>query len=81
MDETERLLVIILGSALAVLLMLAIFAIIRFIQVLRAVRHLTEKAESIGDAVKKTAGSLAAGKVVTNVLKAVLDNRSRKKGE
>ncbi len=76
MESSERTLVIFLSAALAVFLVLAIVTAIKAIQVLNNVRRVSDKvanladsASSIGEFLKKAAGPLAVGRVVTNVIK------------
>ena len=49
MNSTEKILVIFLSTALAVLLVLSIVAVIKLIQVLNHIKRITAKAEDIAD--------------------------------
>ncbi len=76
MESNERILVIFLSVALATFLVLAIIAIVKTIQVLNNLRRISEKmsnladsAGSIGEFLKKAAGPLAVGRIITNVIK------------
>jgi hypothetical protein len=78
MNTAEQLLVILLSSALAVFLMLAIVATIKVIKILNHIDGIVEKAEKIahnaeavGNMIKKTAGPMALGRLVANMADAV----------
>lgn len=88
LGTTEQILVVILAIALAILLVLAIAIAVLTIQVLRHVRSITEKAESIADKAdtvttffQQSAGPAAIVKLVSNIVHAVRekDSHNRKR--
>ncbi|HSX27638.1 MAG TPA: hypothetical protein VLG25_02555 [Patescibacteria group bacterium] len=86
MENAETVLVVFLSGALAVFLILGIFALIKVNQILEHLRHISEKAESIADKAEavgeffeKTAGPVAIGKLLSNVVEAVKGHKSSKK--
>jgi hypothetical protein len=85
MDGAERILVVILSSALAVFLLLAIAATILVIQILNHIKRVAERAEEIANKAEavteffqKTAGPMAIGRFLTNIADAVFQKRSEK---
>ncbi len=91
MMTAERTLVIILSSTLAIFLVLAIVATIFVIQILRHIKSISQKAESIADKAEAVSeffergvGPLAIGRLITNISDAVFkkaNKRKRDKGE
>lgn len=74
MNTSEEILVIILSTALAVFLILGIFALIKLNQILNHVNHITEKAENladkaeeVGEFFQKTATSTALVRLIGNI--------------
>jgi hypothetical protein len=88
MDNTERVLVVILASALAVFLVLAIVIAIKVIQILNKAQKIAEQAEVIADKastaasmLKSAAGPLAILKIFTGIGEAVFHKtRAKKRG-
>lgn len=87
MENAEQILVVILASALALFLILAIIATVKIIQILNHLKSITEKAEQIADKAEavseffaKTAGPSALVKLFANVVDAFRRGKS-KKGE
>lgn len=85
MEDAARTLVIILASALAVFLLLAIIATIKIIQILNHLKRISEKAEqlantaqTVGDFFKYTAGPAAIGKLLANVVETVVKHRKKR---
>lgn len=86
LNNAAQILVIILAGVLAIFLVLAIVVVIKFIEVLNHLKKITEKAErladkaeSVGEFFKYTAGPAAIGKLFSNVADVVMKNR--KKGD
>ena len=84
MNSAAEILLIIVSSVLALFLLLAIIALIYLIKVLKGLRHITEQAEKIadsaeavGDFFKKSAGPVALGKLVSNIVETVVHNRKK----
>lgn len=78
MGNAESTLVIILASALAFFLLLAIIAVIKIIQILNHLKvisekaeHIAESAESIGDFFKHGAQSMSIAKLLGNIHESV----------
>jgi hypothetical protein len=85
MDTTERVLVIFLSAALAIFLVLGITVLIFVIQIVRRVKritekaeHLADKAESVGEFLRRAAGPLAISRIVA-MASEVFFGRKRKK--
>lgn len=85
MNTTEQILLIILGSFLALFLALGIVVLSYTIKLVKTMRDIAEKAKDVADNVevasemfKKTAGPLAAGKFFMNLAEMV---NKRKKGK
>lgn len=85
-DDAERTLVIILAAALAVLLVAAIIAIIKLIKLLNILKrvgekaeHVAEAAESLSNAIPKAFGSFAIGKIISKVLKTMMNKSTKGK--
>lgn len=88
MENAEQILVIILASALALFLVLAIVAAAKVIQILNHLKAITEKAEQIADKAEavseffsKAAGPSAVVKLFANVVESLKQKKSRKKGD
>lgn len=91
MNGAERVLVVVLASALAVFLILAIAATILTINILNHIKRIADKAESIADKAEavsilfqKSAGPLAIGRLITNMAEAVFhkgNKHNKSKGE
>ncbi len=86
MGNAEQVLVVILSSALAIFLLLAIFATIKTIQILNHLKTISEKAEkiantaeSVGEFFKYTAGPVAIGKFFSNISDAVYKHNKKSK--
>jgi hypothetical protein len=86
MDEYTRILVIILGSVLAITLILAITALVKFIQILDHIKRIVEKAEQIADKAEsvteffqKTAAPMAVARLVGNIAESFMNRKKSKK--
>ncbi len=86
MENAEEILVIILAGVLILFLLLAIVAIIKFIQVLNHLKsisekaeHLANRAENISQFFKYSAGPAALGNIVANITEAF--THRKKKGK
>lgn len=86
MDNAEKILVIILASALAVFLVIGIIALIKFVQILDHIKtitqkaeHIAEQAEAVGAFFQKTAGPIALGKLLSNISEHIFGGREAKK--
>lgn len=84
MGNAEEILVIVLASALAIFLLLAIIATVKIIQILNHLKAISEKAErlastaeSVGEIFKYTAGPAAIGKFLANITETVLKHRKK----
>lgn len=78
MNASEQILVIILSTALAVLLVLAITIAVFTLKLVKSIKRLSDKAENIvenvehvGETFKNASGSLAIFKVINNIAKVV----------
>lgn len=78
MNTTEQILLIILSGAFAVFLILAIVFTVAGIKLVKQLQHITQKAESIADKaemvssfVGKSAGPVAIGKLLLNIVESV----------
>ncbi len=85
MNEAEKILLIILGSVLAIFLILAIVLTVKIIEIVQHVKRIIEKAEDIadkaeavGDFFKKTAGPIAVGRLFTNIAESMFKRKSNK---
>ena len=85
-DASLKVLVIILSASLAVFLILAIVLVIKFIQVASALKELTRKATEIADRAEAVseffghkAGSLAVGRLISNIVEVV--GKKNKRGK
>ncbi len=84
MGNAEQILVVVLASALAVFLVLAIVAAYKLIQVLDHLKRISEKAEklantaeSVGEFFKYTAGPATLGKIVMNIVESFKHKKSK----
>lgn len=84
MESSERTLVIILGAALALFLVLGIFALIKIIQILNHLKRISEKAERFADKAEavseffeRASTPLAAGRLMANISDAIFKRRQR----
>lgn len=78
MNTAENILVIVLASALAIFLLLAVVAAVQIIRLLKTINKITDKAErvietaeNVGEVFKNAAGPLALARVVGNIIDAV----------
>lgn len=85
METSYDILVVILASALAVLLILSIIAVVFLIKVLKQLKKITDKAEHLADNIesvsgffKKTAGPVAFGKLLANIVEVVREKHHKK---
>jgi hypothetical protein len=85
MENAETILVIILSVFLAISLVLSIILLVKFIQITNQIKRLTEKAErlvdtaeSVGEFFHKASGSFAVGKVISNIVSTVMNNKRGK---
>lgn len=83
---TEQILLIILATALAIFLIIAIVAGIKIIQILNHIKYVTKKAESIADKAdsmstifQNSAGPVALSKLVSNIFKSHSESQERKR--
>ncbi len=88
LGTTEQILVVILAVTLAILLVLSIAIAVLVIQVLKHIRRITEKAESIADKAEtvtsffqQSAGPAAIAKLVSNIVHAVREKDRQDKGK
>jgi hypothetical protein len=88
MNTSEHILVIMLSTALAVLLVLAIAVAVQAYKLIKAVQRVTDKAEHIiqsaehaSAAFANATGSLAVVRVVKNVLEMVAKSKSKSKSK
>lgn len=85
MNTTEQALLIILSGTLAIFLILSIAIAIKVLQILKHVRAIVEKAESIADKAEavseffqNTAGPTAVVKLISNIFQSISNNKSPK---
>lgn len=85
MNTAEQILVIMLSAALAVFLILGIFALVKVNQILKHLRTITEKAEKIADKAEavsdiftKSAGTAAITGLISNVVSSFKTHRDKK---
>ncbi len=85
MTFSERFLVVVLAAALAVFLLLAIVALVKVNQILKHIRHITEKAEkltdhaeAVGEFFQKTAGPTAIAKLLSNIVHSFRTSKAKK---
>lgn len=89
MNTAANILLIIVSSVLSLFLILTIIALVKFIQVLHSLKHiaaqaekLADSAEAVGEFFRKSAGPMALGRLVSNVIESVRehkhDNTSKK---
>jgi hypothetical protein len=82
MNTAAEVLLIIVSSVLAIFLLVCTIAVIKFIQVLRSLRHIAEQAEKIADSAeavgeffRKSAGPIAFSKFVSNIAETVMHHK------
>jgi hypothetical protein len=82
---TEQILLIILSTAFAVFLIIGIIALIKIVQLLNHIKHIVEKAEQIADKAEhvteffqKSAGTVAIGKLISNIFNSSRERKGRK---
>lgn len=87
-DLALKILVIILSTFLALFLILAIAALVKVIQLLKTLKRIAAKAEMVADRAEaasalfeKTAGPMAVGKFIANIVNLVKrgDKKSKKR--
>ncbi|MES2971391.1 MAG: hypothetical protein V4702_03660 [Patescibacteria group bacterium] len=88
MENPEQTLIIILAVTLSVFLLVAIIALIKIIQVITHLQNIIEKAEkladkaeSVGEFFKQSAGPIALAKLFASVGQAMFDRRKHRKGK
>lgn len=88
MTFTEQFLVVVLAAVLALFLIIGIIVLVKIIQILNHIKHITDKAEKIadqaeavGDFFQKTAGPAAIAKLVSNIVHSFSNTKHNKKGE
>lgn len=88
MNGAEHVLVIILSSFLAVFLLLSIIVLVFTVKLLKHLRHITERAESIADRaeavssfVGKAAGPMAIVKLVAGIVESVRDQTGKRRSK
>ncbi len=86
MNTAEQILVVVLAGFLALFLLLSIVTLVFTIKLLKQLRHITEKAESIADTaeavstfVGKAAGPMAIAKLVKGIVETVRGQTSKRK--
>lgn len=79
MENAETILVVILASFLAIFLLLAIIATVKIIQVLNHLKHISEKAEAVGEFISHAAAPVAIGNLIANISEIVFKKKSKKK--
>ncbi len=82
MNSAANILLIIVSSVLSLFLILAIVVLIKFIQILHSLKHIAAKAEKLADSAeavgeffRKSAGPMALGRLVTNVIESVRQHK------
>ncbi|MDZ7744889.1 MAG: hypothetical protein U5K77_04010 [Candidatus Saccharibacteria bacterium] len=89
MDTSLQILVIIISLTLGVFLVVSIVAMVKVVKLVNVLQriaeqteNLVEKANSVGEILKKSAGPVAVGRFVTHITNAVLNrDKSNKKKE
>ena len=86
MSNAEQILVVILASFLALGLLLSIFALVKIVQILNAIKRITAKAESVADKAEsvsgffaKTAAPAAIGRLLLNLASTVWQKKGKSK--
>lgn len=84
MEAYTQALVVILATFLAINLVLWVFVLIKALQILKTIKRITDKAESLADKAehvgsffKKTGGVAAIGKVLLGVINGVRQRKSK----
>lgn len=85
MDNASEVLLIVVSSALTIFLIVAIIATVYLIKIFKNINHITEKAEkladqaeAVGEFFQKSAGSLAVGKLVANIVNSIKSSKGDK---
>lgn len=86
MGNAEEVLVVILSGALSIFLLLGIVVLVKVIQILNALSRITakaekitDKAESLAEIFRKSAGPLAIGRLLAHLAEVVFSHKSNKK--
>jgi hypothetical protein len=86
MNTSEHILVIVLAAALALFLLLSVVVVVQVIRLLRVVRRIIDKAETViesaetvGTIFKNASGPLALVRVVRNVMHMAQGNKKQQK--
>lgn len=86
-DDAERTLVIILAGALAILIVMALIAVFKIIQLINILKRVADKAEHVADAAEsisaalpKALSSLAIGKIIRRILRMMMNKKHTAKG-
>lgn len=84
LGTTEQILVVILAVCLAVFLILSIVVAVLIIKLLKHLKHITQKAESIADRAdsvtaffQQSAGPAAIVKLISNIVHTVRDKKEK----
>lgn len=84
MDTAFKVLVIIVSSVLSLFLIVLIVAMVKVIQLVQSLKRISYKAEKIadsaeavGDFFRKTAGPVAVGKFVSNIVESVKHHKAK----
>jgi hypothetical protein len=87
MDTAMQILVIIVSATLTLFLVVAIFALVYIIKIVKSLQRVTDKAEElvdkaemVGELVGKAAGPVAIGRLITNVADTVFKKGKHGKG-
>lgn len=67
MNETERILIVILASALALFLVLGITCLVFLLQILSSVKRLSNKAEEVGEVIEDSVKSITGLRFLSSV--------------
>lgn len=86
MNTSEQILVIFLSTFLALFLLIGVIVLIKTLQVINSIKRITDKAEEIAnkaEAVSEffqaSAGPAALGKLVSNIIQTVRENKGKDK--
>jgi hypothetical protein len=86
MEKASELLIIILSSVLVVFLLTLIVCIVKVIQVVKALKRITDtaerlagSAEAVGDFFERATGPMAFGKFFYNISQHVIDHKKKNK--
>lgn len=85
MNTAAEVLLIIVSAVLSLFLLLAIIVLIKTIQILHKLKHiaaqaekLADSAEAVGEFFRKSAGPVALGSFVTNIVESVRGHKHKK---